>query len=78
MDDLRDVVPEPLKGADPLVRYAFIRMPGSADFGVDTEFGQVIPVTIQDIKGSSNHSMLLNNNAPNPPIGCNFKNSHSG
>lgn len=63
-DALRAVVPEPLKVAEPLVKYEFIRMPDSAGFGNYTESGQVIPVTLNGVAGGYSHSMYLNDGAP--------------
>lgn len=61
---LRAVVPEPLMIDEPLVKYEFIRMPDSTGFGDYTESGQVIPVTLNGVKGSYTHAMYLNDDAP--------------
>ena len=63
-DALRAVVPEPLKVAEPVVKYEFIRMPDSTGFGDYTESGQVIPVTLDGVKGSYVHSMYLDDHPP--------------
>ena len=61
---LRAVVPEPLKVAEPIVKYEFIRMPDSTGFGDYTETGQVIPVTYEGQPGGYVHSMYLNDESP--------------
>jgi acetoacetate decarboxylase len=64
-DALRAAVPEPLKPADGLVHYEFIRMPDSSGFGDYTESGQVIAVRDQDGKlGNYTHSMYLDDEGP--------------
>ena len=63
-DALRAVVPEPLTFDEPLVKYEFIRMPDSTGFGDYTESGQVIPVSLDGVKGGYVHSMYLNDDAP--------------
>src|SRR5262249_16137077 len=50
LEKLREVVPEPLKVDEPLVKYEFIRMPDSTGFGDYTESGQVIPVSFKGRK----------------------------
>ena len=64
MDVLREVVPEPLKVVDPIVKYEFIRMPDSTGFGDYTETGQVIPVEFEGVAGGYTHAMYLNDHAP--------------
>ena len=64
LDALRTVVPEPLEVTEPHVKYEFIRMPDSTGFGDYTESGQVIPVSLDGIKGSYVHSMYLNDHPP--------------
>jgi len=61
---LRAVVPEPLRIAQPLVRYEFIRMPDSTGFGDYTESGQVIPVTLMGVAGTYVHAMYLDDHPP--------------
>ncbi|MDE1174188.1 MAG: acetoacetate decarboxylase [Parvibaculaceae bacterium] len=61
---LRAVVPEPLEIDEPLVKYEFIRMPDSTGFGDYTETGQVIPVSLNGVRGGYVHSMYLNDEAP--------------
>ncbi|MGV3278548.1 acetoacetate decarboxylase [Rickettsiales bacterium LUAb2] len=61
IEALREVVPEPLKVVDPIVKYEFIRMPDSYELGDYTESGQVIPVEFEGKKGSYVHSMYLDN-----------------
>ena len=61
---LRAVVPEPLRLAQPLVRYEFIRMPDSTGFGDYTESGQVIPVTLMGVPGTYVHAMYLDDHPP--------------
>lgn len=61
---LAKVVPEPLKFDDPIVKYEFIRMPDSTGFGDYTETGQVIPVTLDGVKGGYVLDMYLNDEAP--------------
>ena len=61
---LRELVPEPLEIADPLVKFEFIRMPDSTGFGDYTESGQVIPVSFQGRKGGYTHCMFLDDHPP--------------
>jgi acetoacetate decarboxylase len=61
---LRELVPEPLEVAAPLVNFEFIRMPDSTGFGDYTESGQVIPVTFQGRKGGYSHCMFLDDHPP--------------
>jgi acetoacetate decarboxylase len=61
---LHELVPEPLRVEEPLVRYEFIRMPDSTGFGDYTESGQVIPVSFQGRKGAYTHCMFLNDHPP--------------
>jgi acetoacetate decarboxylase len=61
---LAAVVPEPLRPADDVVRFEFIRMPDSTGFGDYTESGQVIPVTFEGRSGVYVHSMYLDDDAP--------------
>jgi acetoacetate decarboxylase len=63
-DRLREVVPEPLEIAEPLVKFEFIRMPDSNGFGDYTESGQVIPVRFGKAKGGYSHAMYLNDGPP--------------
>ncbi|MGF6636617.1 acetoacetate decarboxylase [Paraburkholderia sp. MM6662-R1] len=58
---LERVVPAPLKVAEPIVKYEFIRMPDSSGLGAYTESGQVIPVTFNGEAGSYTHAMYLDN-----------------
>lgn len=64
LDKLKEIVPEPLKITEPLVKFEFIRMPDSTGFGDYTESGQVIPVTFKGKKGSYSHAMYLDDEAP--------------
>ncbi|MDQ0392412.1 acetoacetate decarboxylase [Labrys monachus] len=64
IEALRAVVPEPLRVEEPLVKYEFIRMPDSTGFGNYTESGQVIPVTLDGVRGGYVHSMYLDDDAP--------------
>ncbi len=61
---LEEIVPEPLKVAEPLVKYEFIRMPDSTGFGSYTETGQVIPVTYEGVAGGYTHAMYLDDGPP--------------
>lgn len=61
---LEEIVPEPLKVAEPLVKYEFIRMPDSTGFGSYTETGQVIPVTYEGVEGGYTHAMYLDDGPP--------------
>lgn len=61
---LEQIVPEPLKIEEPIVKYEFIKMPDSSCFGSYTESGQVIPVTYQGKKGDYVHSMYLDSEKP--------------
>lgn len=61
---LRAAVPEPLAVPQPLVKYEFIRLPDSTGFGDYCESGQVVPVTLDGVKGSYVHAMYLNDHPP--------------
>ena len=61
---LRELVPEPLRVEEPVVKFEFIRMPDSTGFGNYTESGQVIPVSFQGRKGSYTHCMFLDDHPP--------------
>jgi len=56
---LAKAVPAPLRPADAVVKYEFIRMPDSSTLGDYTETGQVIPVTLNGEFGSYTHCMYL-------------------
>ncbi|MDE0852905.1 MAG: acetoacetate decarboxylase [Nevskia sp.] len=58
---LERVVPAPLKVAEPVVKYEFIKMPDSTGLGSYTESGQVIPVTYNGKPGGYTHAMYLDN-----------------
>ena len=60
-DALARIVPAPLKVAQPVVKYEFIKMPDSTGLGSYTESGQVIPVTLNGEAGSYTHAMYLDN-----------------
>jgi acetoacetate decarboxylase len=64
LQKLRALVPEPLKVAEPLVKFEFIRMPDSTGFGDYTESGQVIPVSFNGREGGYTHCMFLNDHPP--------------
>lgn len=64
IDAIRAVVPAPLDREDPIVKFEFIRMPNSTGFGDYTESGQVIPVSLNGIRGEYVHAMYLNDDAP--------------
>jgi acetoacetate decarboxylase len=61
---LREIVPEPLQVAAPIVNYEFIRMPDSTGFGDYTESGQVIPVQYKGQPGNYTHAMYLDDHPP--------------
>ncbi|MGQ3676169.1 acetoacetate decarboxylase [Xanthobacter sp. TB0139] len=61
---LEKVVPEPMKFDEPIVKYEFIRMPDSTGFGDYTETGQVVPVTLNGVKGGYVLGMYLDDEAP--------------
>ncbi len=61
---LRELVPEPLEIAEPLVKFEFIRMPDSTGFGDYTECGQVIPVSFEGRHGGYTHCMFLDDHPP--------------
>lgn len=61
---LEQLIPAPLKLAEPVVKYEFINMPDSTGFGHYCESGQVIPVTFNGVKGSYVHSMYLDDHPP--------------
>ncbi len=56
---LAKVVPAPLKVAEPVVKFEFIKMPDSTGLGSYTEAGQVIPVTLDGVAGGYTHAMYL-------------------
>ncbi len=58
---LERVVPAPLKVAEPVVKYEFIRMPDSTGLGSYVESGQVIPVLYDGKPGGYTHAMYLDN-----------------
>ncbi len=64
LEILQEIVPEPLKVTDPIVKFEFIKMPDSSGFGSYTESGQVIPVELNGQRGGYVHAMYLNNVAP--------------
>ena len=64
IEALKEVVPEPLKVVDPLVKYEFIKMSDSTGFGDYTESGQIIPVEYEGQKGGYVHAMYLDDVAP--------------
>ena len=64
IDVLREIVPEPLKVVEPIVKFEFIRMPDSSGFGDYTESGQVIPVEFESKRGSYVHAMYLDDVSP--------------
>ncbi len=61
---LKKVIPAPLQFVEPIVKYEFIKMPNSTGFGHYYESGQVIPVTLDGVKGGYVHSMYLNDHPP--------------
>ena len=61
---LRELVPEPLKVEESVVKFEFIRMPDSTGFGDYTETGQVIPVSFRGRKGGYTHCKFLNDHPP--------------
>lgn len=61
---LEKIIPAPLKMADPVVKFEFIKMPNSTGFGDYTESGQVIPVTYEGAAGGYVHSMYLDDHPP--------------
>ena len=58
---LARIVPPPLKVAEPIVKYEFIRMPDSSGLGDYTESGQVVPVTLDGEAGGYTVRMFLDN-----------------
>ena len=56
-------VPAPLRSAEPIVKYEFIKMPDSSGLGSYTESGQVIPVTFKGQPGGYTHAMYLDSEA---------------
>lgn len=60
---LARVVPAPLRPAEPIVKYEFIKMPDSSGLGSYTESGQVIPVTYGGAPGGFTHAMYLDSEA---------------
>ena len=60
---LAKVIPAPLRPAEPIVKYEFIKMPDSSGLGAYTESGQVIPVTYEGAAGGYTHAMYLDSEA---------------
>ncbi|MBO9707483.1 MAG: acetoacetate decarboxylase [Caulobacter sp.] len=60
---LARVVPAPLRPAEPIVKYEFIKMPDSSGLGSYTESGQVIPVSYGGAPGGFTHAMYLDSEA---------------
>ncbi|MBM4791283.1 acetoacetate decarboxylase [Streptomyces sioyaensis] len=60
-DALRAVVPEPLRVAEPLVRFEVMRMGDVTGFGPYTEAGQAIEVSFEGERGEYLHAMYLDN-----------------
>ena len=61
---LAKVVPAPLQVIEPVVKFEFINMPDSTGFGHYCESGQVIPVSLNGVKGGYVHAMYLNDHPP--------------
>ncbi len=61
---IEKILPAPLSFDEPLVKYEFIRMPNSTGFGDYCESGQVIPVSLNGVKGGYSHAMFLNDGPP--------------
>ena len=61
---LQALIPAPLQLAEPVVRFEFINMPDSTGFGRYCEAGQVIPVSLNGVKGGFVLSMYLNDHPP--------------
>src|SRR5258706_5407528 len=60
---LERMIPAPLRPAEPIVKYEFIKMPDSSGLGSYTESGQVIPVTFKGEPGGFTHAMYLDSEA---------------
>ena len=58
-DALARVIPAPLKVAEPIVKYEFIRMPDASGLGDYTESGQVVPVTLNGEAGGYTARLYL-------------------
>jgi acetoacetate decarboxylase len=58
-DALARALPAPLRPADPVVKFEFIKMPDTSGLGSYTESGQVIPATLAGKAGGYTHSMYL-------------------
>jgi acetoacetate decarboxylase len=56
---LAKMLPAPLRPADPIVKYEFIKMPDTSGLGSYTESGQVIPARFGDEAGGYTHAMYL-------------------
>ncbi|MEX8495989.1 acetoacetate decarboxylase [Sphaerotilus sp.] len=61
---LRRMIPAPLQLAEPVVKFEFINMPDSTGFGHYCESGQVIPVTLDGVRGGFVLSMYLDDHPP--------------
>lgn len=60
-DALRQVVPEPLRVVDPLVRFEIMRMPDVTGLGDYTESGQLAAVEYEGERGEYSLSMYVDN-----------------
>jgi acetoacetate decarboxylase len=61
---LREIVPEPLKVVDNIVKFEFMNMPDAYGFGSFSEAGQIIDVEYQGVRGSYSNMLFLNDLAP--------------
>lgn len=60
-EQLARIVPAPLKLAEPVVYFEFIRLPDSTGFGPYCEASQAIPVTFDGERGRYLHASYLSN-----------------
>ena len=61
---LQQVVPEPLRVVNPLVKFEFIKMPDATGFGNYNLVSQLIEVEFEGEVGTYAHAMYLDNLAP--------------
>ena len=64
LEILQDVVPEPLKVTNPIVKFEFIKMPDAAGFGNYSLVAQNIEVEYNGVNGTYAHAMYLDNLTP--------------
>ena len=64
IEKLHEVVPEPLKVVNPIVRFEFMHMPDASGFGCYSMVAQIIDVEYEGVAGTYAHAMYLDNLTP--------------